>query len=186
MIPLQSTKEQRTVVTSRDVHARLVPAGTHITIPKNSFVNLRQALGGSYTVTINGNMARIDGTDADALGMQPLELTFPPPEPDGSVRMDDVWNALRTVYDPEIPVNIVELGLVYDCALVRRDDLNVVQIRMTLTAPNCGMGPVLVGDVEIRVGKVPNVDRVEVALVFDPPWSRDMMSEAAQLELGLF
>lgn len=178
--------EQRTVVTSRDVHARLVPAGTHITIPKNSFVNLRQALGGTYTVTINGNMARIDGTDADAIGMEPLELTFDPPEPDGSVRMDDVWTALRTVYDPEIPVNIVELGLVYDVAVIARDGRNVVQIRMTLTAPNCGMGPVLVGDVEIRVGKVPNVDQVEVALVFDPPWSRDMMSEEAQLELGLF
>lgn len=178
--------EQRTVVTSRDVMARLVPSGTLITIPRNSFVNLRQALGGTYTVTVNGNMARIDGTDADAIGMAPMELSFADAEADGSVRIDDVRKALASVYDPEIPVNILELGLVYDYAVINRDNQNIVQIRMTLTAPNCGMGPVLVGDVEYRVGKVPNVDRVEVALVFDPPWSRDMMSEEAQLELGLF
>ena len=178
--------EQRTVVTSRDVSARLVPAGTHITIPKNSFVNLRQALGGTFTVTINGNMARIDGTDADAIGQQPLELSFNAPEQDGSVRIDDVWQALHTIYDPEIPVNIVDLGLVYGCDIIQRDGRNIVQVRMTLTAPNCGMGPVLVGDVEYRTARVPNVDAVEVALVFDPPWSRDMMSEEAQLELGMF
>ena len=178
--------EQRTVVTSRDVPARLVPAGTHIMIPKNSFVNLRQALGGTFTVTLNGNMARIDGTDADAIGQQPLELSFMPGETDGRARVDDVWAALKTIYDPEIPVNIVDLGLVYGCDIIRRDEKNVVQIRMTLTAPNCGMGPVLVGDVEYRCALVPNVDAVEVALLFDPPWSRDMMSEEAQLELGMF
>ena len=178
--------EQRTVVTSRDVHARLVPAGTHITIPKNSFVNLRQALGGTFTVTVNGNMARIDGTDADAIGQQPLTLTFAPPEVDGSVREEDVWHTLKTVYDPEIPVNIVDLGLIYGCDIIQRDSEQVVQVRMTLTAPTCGMGPVLVGDVEYRLARVPNVDKVEVALLFDPPWSRDMMSEEAQLELGMF
>ncbi len=178
--------EQRTVVTSRAVDARLVPAGTRITIPANSFVNLRQALGGTFTVTINGNMARIDGTDADAIGQQPLELNFAAPQADGSVREEDVWYTLKTIYDPEIPVNIVDLGLVYGCDIVRRDNSNVVQVRMTLTAPNCGMGPVLVGDVEYRLAKVPNVDRVEVALLFDPPWSREMMSEEAQLELGMF
>lgn len=178
--------EQRTVVTSRDVAARLVPVGTRITIPKNSFVNLRQALGGSYTVTVNGNMARIDGTDADAIGQQPLNLTFPAPEADGSVREADLWYALKTVYDPEIPVNIVDLGLVYGCDLIQREGEKVAQVRMTLTAPNCGMGPVLVGDVEDRLAKVPNVDKVEVELLFDPPWSRDMMTEEAQLELGMF
>ncbi|MBF1800359.1 putative Fe-S cluster assembly protein SufT [Alloalcanivorax profundimaris] len=181
-----TTNEQRTVVVSRDVPARLVPDGTRITVHKNSFVNLRQALGGTYTVTINGNMARIDGTDADAIGQTPLELNFEPPAEDGTVRDDDLWTVLATIYDPEIPVNIVDLGLVYGCDVIRRDELNVVQVRMTLTAPNCGMGPVLVGDVEDRLAKVPNVDTVEVALVFDPPWSRDMMTEEAQLELGLF
>jgi probable FeS assembly SUF system protein SufT len=93
---------------------------------------------------------------------------------------------LHTIFDPEIPVNIVELGLVYGCDVIRRDNRNVVQVRMTLTAPTCGMGPVLIGDVEYRLGRVPNVDLVEVELVFDPPWSRDMMTEEAQLELGLF
>lgn len=178
--------EQRTVVVQRDVPARLVPVGTRITIKKDSFVNLRQALGGSYTVTINGNMARIDGTDADAIGQHPLTLNFAPAEPDGSVRQDDLDYVLKSVFDPEIPVNIVDLGLVYGCDVIRRDDQNVVQVRMTLTAPNCGMGPVLVGDVEDRLAKVPNVDAVEVALLFDPPWSREMMSEEAQLELGMF
>lgn len=178
--------EQRTVVVSRDVPARLVPDGTRITIHKNSFVNLRQALGGTYTVTLNGNMARIDGTDADAIGQAPLELDFDPPEADGSVREADLNTALGTIFDPEIPVNILDLGLVYGCDVIRREEKNVVQVRMTLTAPNCGMGPVLVGDVEDRLAKVPNVDEVEVALLFDPPWSRDMMTEEAQLELGLF
>ena len=181
-----ASTEQRTVVVSRDVPARLVPDGTRITIHKNSFVNLRQALGGTYTVTLNGNMARIDGTAADAIGQAPLELDFDPPEADGSVREADLNTALGTIFDPEIPVNILDLGLVYGCDVIRREDKNVVQVRMTLTAPNCGMGPVLVGDVEDRLAKVPNVDEVEVALLFDPPWSRDMMTEEAQLELGLF
>lgn len=178
--------DQRTVVTSRDVHARLVPAGTHITIPKNSFVNLRQALGGTYTVTINGNMARIDGTDADAIGQEALKLEFEPANADGSVRTDDLWYALKTIFDPEIPVNLVDLGLIYDCQVKEENGEHIAHVTMTLTAPNCGMGPVLVGDVEHRLGKAPNVDKVEVELVFDPPWSRDMMTEEAQLELGMF
>ena len=188
---MNASSDQHTVVVNRDVPARLVPDGTRITIHKDTFVNLRQALGGTYTVTINGNMARIDGTDADAIGQTPLELNFDAPSDDGSVREDDLWNTLATIYDPEIPVNIVDLGLVYGCDLIQRtldsgETQRVVQVRMTLTAPNCGMGPVLVGDVEDRLAKVPNVDKVEVALVFDPPWSRDMMTEEAQLELGLF
>ena len=179
-------QEQRTVVVSRDVAARRVPSGEQVTIPQNSFVNLRQALGGTFTVTWNGNMLRIDGTDADAINMQPLELTFDPPEADGSVRMSDVDRTLDTIFDPEIPVSIQSLGLVYGVDLLQRDGQNVVQVRMTLTAPTCGMGPVLVSDVEYRVARVPNVDKVEVALVFDPPWSRDMISEEAQVELGIF
>ncbi|PKM22497.1 MAG: putative Fe-S cluster assembly protein SufT [Gammaproteobacteria bacterium HGW-Gammaproteobacteria-14] len=178
--------EQRTVVTHRDVAARLVPAGTPITIHKNTFVNIRQALGGTWTVTINGNMARIDGTDGDAIGMQPLSLDFAPGEADGSVRRSDIDKVLATIFDPEIPVNIVDLGLVYGCDVIERDGANVVQLKMTLTAPTCGMGPVLISDVEYRLALVPNVHKVEVELVFDPPWSRDMMSDEAQLELGLF
>ena len=129
----------------------------------------------------NGNMARIDPDDADALGFEPETLELPPPA-DGRVAEEQVWQALATVYDPEIPVNIVALGLVYSC-VVRGHD---VYMDITLTAPGCGMGPVLVQDVERRVGKVPHVAAVHVNLVFDPPWQRDMMSEEAQLELGLY
>ena len=158
MFETNKSQEQRTVIVQRDVPARKVPDGTRITIPKNSFVNLRQALGGTYTVTINGNMARIDGTDADAIGQEPLELNFAPANEDGSVRQDDLDNTLQTIFDPEIPVSIKELGLVYGCDVIQRDGQNVVQIRMTLTAPNCGMGPVLVGDVEDRLHQSPPLE----------------------------
>lgn len=173
--------ERRMVVVRRDCPARLVPSGTRITIPRDTFVSLTQDLGGNYTVNVGGNLARVDGTDADALGLEAIELGFPPP-PSDAVDPDQVWQALASIYDPEIPVNIVELGLIYDCHIEGR----AVAIQMTLTAPGCGMGPVLVDDIKYRVGKVPNVERVEVELVFDPPWSRERMSEAAQLELGIF
>lgn len=178
--------EQQTIVTNRNVIARLVPSGTVTEIPKGSFVNIVQALGGNYTVTFNGNMMRIDGFDADAIDQEAIDLHFGEPDPNGDVREEDVIDALRTIYDPEIPVNIVDLGLIYNCDLVKAGDENIIQIRMTLTAPTCGMGPVIVGDVEYRISKVPNVDKVEVDLVFDPPWTRDNLSEEAQLELGLF
>jgi len=145
-------------------------------------VTLTQQLGGTYTVVVNGNMARVDGRDADALGFEAEVLRFEP-RPDGKVDADQVHAAMASVYDPEIPVSIVELGLIYAC---RVTDDGAVTIDMTLTAAGCGMGPVLVQDVKERVGQVPNVTRVDVNLVFDPPWSRDMMSEEAQLELGLF
>ncbi len=177
--------EQQTIVTTRDIIARLVPSGTKVNVPKGSFVNLRQALGGSYTVTINGNMVRIDGTDADAIGQETLDFHFDPPKEDGTVRMDEVWEVLHTIFDPEIPVNVVSLGLVYACDCIKRDGENVIQIRMTLTAPTCGMGEVITGDIEDRVVKVPNVDKVEVEIVFDPPWTYDSMDEEAQIELGL-
>lgn len=173
--------ERRMVVVQRDCPARLVPTGTRITIPRDTFVGITQALGGSYTVNVGGNLARVDGTDADALGLEAVEFSFAPTDSD---RVDEahVWEALRSIYDPEIPVNIVDLGLIYSCTVSG----DRVDIAMTLTAPGCGMGPVLVDDVKYRVGKVPNVKHVEVQLVFDPPWSRARMSEAAQLELGVY
>jgi len=177
--------ERRIVVTERDTPARLVPVGTLVTIPKGTFVTLTQSLGGTYTVVWNGNMARIDGTDGDALGFE-AETFHYAPNADGSVNVADVHAALSTIYDPEIPVNIVDLGLVYACGIDSTDGRQTVNIRMTLTAPGCGMGPVLVEEVKLRLAEVPNVDAVNVELVFDPPWSRDMMSEEAQLELGLF
>lgn len=176
------TMEKRMIVTTRDCSARLVPTGDPITIPEGTFVALTQNLGGTYTVTVDGNMARVDSRDADALGFEPERLRFEPPA-DGRVDTDQIRQALATVYDPEIPVNIVDLGLIYDCE-VKND--GAVFITMTLTAPGCGMGPVLVQDITSRVSEVPFVTSVNVELVFDPPWSRDMMSEEAQLELGLF
>ncbi len=171
------------VVAEQDVPARLVPVGTKITIPAGSFVTLTQALGGNYTVVHNGNMARVDGTDAGALGLQAETLEFP--EADGdTIREEDIWMALRTIYDPEIPVNLVDLGLIYSVKINKAEQSVVVD--MTLTAPACGMGPVLVSDVKYRTAMVPNVKDVKVELVFDPPWSRDMMSEEAQLETGMF
>jgi probable FeS assembly SUF system protein SufT len=174
--------ERRIVPLFRDCPARLVPTGDPITIRDGTFVTLTQNLGGTYTVVVNGNMARIDGADADALGLQPEVLRFDPPA-DGRVDPQQVHTALTSVYDPEIPVNIVDLGLIYGCEV---DEGGRVNVTMTLTAPGCGMGPVLVEDVKSRVALVPNVSAVDVDLVFDPPWSRDMMTEEAQLELGLF
>ena len=173
--------ERRLVPVRRTVEARLVPTGTPISIPEGTFVTLTQMLGGTYTVVHEGNMARIEEEDADALGFEPQPLVFETPS-DGLVSECQVWEALRSVHDPEIPVNIVDLGLIYDCTI----DGGNVAIRMTLTAPGCGMGPVLVQDVERRVGRVPLVETVDVELVFDPPWSRERMTEEAQLELGLF
>ena len=175
--------ERRMVVAHEDCPARLVPVGTKIIIPSGSFVTLTQALGGNYTVVHNGNMARVDGTDAAALGLEPEVLTFDPS--DGElIRESDIWQALETIYDPEIPVNLVALGLIYKVNIDQAT--KSVSIDMTLTAPACGMGPVLVSDVKYRSALVPNVKSVTVELVFDPPWAREMMSEEAQLETGMF
>ncbi len=171
------------VVAQADCPARRVPDGTPLTIPKDTFVTITQALGGNYTVTYNGQMVRVDGTDAARLGLEPELLSFPEPT-DDQIHEDQVWEALRTVYDPEIPVDLVNLGLIY--AVSVDQEHRRVDIRMTLTAPACGMGPVLVGDVEYRVRRVPNVEAVKVDLVFDPAWSREMMSEEAQLATGMF
>ena len=171
------------VVTTRDCPARLVPVGTPVTIPRDTFVTITQSLGGSYTVILNGNMARVDGTDADALGLAPIELDFVPPA-DGRVAEEQVMQALKTVFDPEIPVDIVELGLVYGVTIDQA--AGRVRISMTLTAPGCGMGPVLVSDVKYRVARVPHVRDVDVDLVFDPPWSRERMSDEARLATGMF
>lgn len=173
--------EKRMVVAQRDCPARQVPSGIPTQIPAGSFVTINQALGGNYTITHNGNMMRVDGTDADALGLETTTIEFSD-NGDGNVHKEQIEQALRTIFDPEIPINLLDLGLIYNIDV----DQQAVKIQMTLTAPTCGMGPVLISDVKYRVAKVPNVASVEVELVFDPPWSRDMMSEEAQLEAGLF
>ncbi len=175
--------ERRMVVALEDCPARRVPDGTPLTIPKDTFVTITQSLGGNYTLTYHGQMVRVDGTDADKLGLESETLEFPAPV-DDNIAEDQVWYALGTVYDPEIPVDLVNLGLIYSVKI--NQESKQVDIQMTLTAPACGMGPVLVGDVEYRVRKVPNVKSVKVELVFDPPWARHMMSEEAQLATGMF
>lgn len=175
--------ERRMVVAQADCPARRVPDGTPLTIPEGTFVTITQALGGNYTLTYHGQMVRVDGTDAHLLGLESETISFPEPIDDQIIE-EQVWQALGTVFDPEIPVDLVNLGLIYS---VRVDQAaKQVGIQMTLTAPACGMGPVLVGDVEYRVRKVPNVKTVKVELVFDPPWQRHMMSEEAQLQTGMF
>ncbi len=178
-----SAAEKTVLTTRRECPGRLVPVGDKVSIPAHSFVTLTQALGGNYTVVYNGNMIRVDGTDADALGLEPLRLNFEAPA-DGQIDEQQVWEALHTVFDPEVPVDLVNLGLIY--ALDIEQDSGRVAISMTLTAPGCGMGPVLVGDVQQRVEQVPHVQQVDVDLVFDPPWNREMMSEEARLETGMF
>lgn len=179
--------EREVVVTKRDVDARIVPAGTEISIAKDTFVTITQSLGGTFTVSVNGNLARIEGRDADALG-KTVEFEEVEAPADGSVSDEQVWAALRQVYDPEIPVNIVELGLIYNVA-VKPSETTAGKydafIQMTLTAPGCGMGPVIVDDVHRYVERVPNLGRVDVDLVFDPPWNNEMLSDEAKLELGL-
>jgi len=171
------------VVTQRDCPARRVPSGEALMIPAGEFLRVNQALGGNYTVTWQGNMLRIDGTDAEAIGCQAESLEFED-HGDDNIHEDQIWQALNTVYDPEIPISIVSLGLIYKVEIDQAS--GQVTIQMTLTAPGCGMGPVLVSDVKYRVGKVPKVKKVAVDLVFDPPWSKEMMTEEAQLEAGLF
>ena len=175
--------QQTLVDTKRECPARRVPSGELLIIPAGQFLTINQSLGGNFTVTWQGNMYRIDGTDADAIGQTAELIEF---EDDGSGQISEqqVYQALDSIFDPEIPISLVELGLIYKVEIDQESQL--VQIDMTLTAPGCGMGPVLVGDVEYRVAKVPNVGSVKVELVFDPPWSKEMMTEEAQLEAGLF
>jgi probable FeS assembly SUF system protein SufT len=177
------------IILKRNCEAVLIPAGTKVTLQAGEPVVITQALGGSYTVVINGNMARIEARDADAIGQAPAPgAATETPVPADAAKVDDeqVFAQLRTCYDPEIPVNIVDLGLVYDIQILPLPaGGNRVEIKMTLTAPGCGMGPVLQQDVETKVSGIPGVKEAAVFLVWDPPWNRDMLSEAAKLQLGM-
>ncbi len=177
------------VTVSRDCNAILIPDGTQFEIPEGSIVFITQALGGNYTVNLNGNLAQIGAPDADALGFEVPENALIKEDailPDGSFNEDLVWAQMRTCYDPEIPINVVELGLIYGCEITRMDDGDhQVDIVMTLTAPGCGMGEFLAADVRSKIAAIPTVKDVNVELAFDPPWSMEMMSEAARLEAGM-
>jgi len=170
----------------RDCQVVLVPQGDEVTLPAGSIGYITQALGGSYTVFVEGNLFRVAGRDADAIGKEPPEpLELPAGASDDEVEKL-VWKQLRTCFDPEIPINVVDLGLVYEANVRHREDgQREVEVRMTLTAPGCGMGDILVDDVRSKLELIPTVVEADVELVFDPPWNRNMMSEAARLETGM-
>ncbi|NCF61364.1 MAG: putative Fe-S cluster assembly protein SufT [Gammaproteobacteria bacterium] len=171
----------------RDCGVVMIPQGDEVTIPAGTVGYITQALGGSFTVFVDGNLFRVAGIDADAIGKEPV---MPPSLPENATE-DDVerliWDQMKTVYDPEIPVNIVDLGLIYRCEMTKDDHGGrIIDVEMTLTAPGCGMGDILVDDVRSKLELVPTVERVNVELTFEPPWNHHMMSEVARLETGMF
>lgn len=168
----------------REVEATLIPSGVKVTLQAGSQVYVTQALGNSYTLYVNGNLVRVAGKDGDALGLVVLEQADIN-QAQGSVE-EKIWLQLKTCFDPEIPVNIVDLGLVYECNILPLGKQDVsVEIKMTLTAVGCGMGPVLVAEVEEKIRQIEHVTDVKVELVFDPPWDKSKMSDEAKLQLGL-
>jgi probable FeS assembly SUF system protein SufT len=170
----------------RDVTAVIIPIGESLTLKAGTPGFITQSLGGSFTVYVEGNLFHIAGTDADALGKEPEP---PPAIPDNATDKeieDVIWSQLKTCYDPEIPVNIVDLGLIYRCEVTQLPDgQRSVVVDMTLTAPGCGMGDILVQDAQEKIAAVPTVADVRVELVFDPPWNQGMMSDEARLQTGL-
>jgi probable FeS assembly SUF system protein SufT len=170
----------------RDCEAIEIPSGTQRTLASGTVVRIMQKLGGSYTVTAasTGQMLRISDQDADALGLAPAAPQSPTASSEFSEQM--VWDQLKTVYDPEIPVNLVDLGLIYSCEITPLSSgEHKIDVKMTMTAPGCGMGNVLKADVERKLARLPGVKEVHVEIVFDPPWNQSRMSEAARLQLGL-
>lgn len=172
---------------TRDCAAIRIPSGEQITLSAGTPVFITQALGGSYTVATDQGLARIAASDADALGIEAAAGEAAAPiRTDIRVEEKQVWDQLRTCYDPEIPVNIVDLGLVYDCALEQPEGHAAkVQVKMTLTAPGCGMGPVIAQEAEQKIRSLPGVAEAEVVLVWDPPWNQAMISEVGKMKLGL-
>jgi probable FeS assembly SUF system protein SufT len=173
------------ITLNRECEVVQIPSGARGTLPAGTPVRIMQSLSGSYTVSTDlGYMCRIDGKDADALGLSNAEASKPAPEGIFSEQM--VWDQLKTVYDPEIPVNIVDLGLIYSCVVASRDEGgNKIHVKMSMTAPGCGMGDVLKADVRGKLSRLPEVKEVQVDVVFEPAWHMGLMSEAAKLQLGL-
>jgi probable FeS assembly SUF system protein SufT len=170
----------------RDCAAVMVPSGEFVTLPAGQSGYITQALGGSFTVYVEGNLFRIRNEDADALGKEPVPLPELPADATDADVEKLVWSQLRTCFDPEIPINIVDLGLVYECEITKRDDgQRKVDVTMTLTAPGCGMGDILVEDVRTKLELIPTVAEADVELTFEPAWNHSMMSEAARLETGM-
>jgi probable FeS assembly SUF system protein SufT len=176
------------VTFSRNAEAIMIPSGERVLVPKGAQATITQSLGGTFTlITDRGLMVRVSGREVEAIGKEPTDVVeVKAEELTPEVLESMVWEQLKTCYDPEIPVNIVDLGLVYLCELNEAEDgRKDVKIKMTLTAPGCGMGPVLAGDVKQKVESLPGVRVAEVEVVFDPVWDRSMMSDAAKLQLGM-
>lgn len=173
---------------SREVNAVQIPSGDSMTLPAGTAVFITQRLGGTYTVATSQGLARISSQDSDALGVDAEEEKKKQAD---AVRLKDapleeqVWAQLKGVYDPEIPVDIVNLGLVYDCAIEQIDDKKVVQVKMTLTAPGCGMGPVIAADAQAKILTIDDIDEANVELVWDPAWNQDMITEEGKMKLGM-
>ena len=172
----------------RDCDSTLIQSGDKITLIKGTLVSITQALGGDYTLYVNGNLVKLSGQDADAIGKKIKEdVSNANQINNGEYSEELVWEQLKTCYDPEIPVNIVDLGLIYDLSKKgnKKDGYNL-KIKMTLTAPGCGMGPSIAQDVESKVMSLPGIKDILVEIVWDPVWDRSMMSEDAKLKLGMF
>lgn len=175
---------------SRECEAILIPSGAKATLPAGTQGVVTQTLGGSYTIATYQGLARIAEKDLDALGLEKPNASEPAPQANGAsegpVDEKKVWDQLKQCYDPEIPVNIVDLGLVYDCKLIDRPEGGTkVEVKMTLTAPGCGMGPAIAHDAQSKILTIDGVDEADVQLVWDPPWNQNMISEAGRMKLGM-
>ncbi|MBV9912341.1 MAG: putative Fe-S cluster assembly protein SufT [Sinobacteraceae bacterium] len=179
--------ENEPFVVNREVPAVIVPAGVEVKLKPGQAGYITQALGGNFTVYIEGNLFRIAGENADAIGKEAAKAPELPPNATEEDVKQLAWDQMRSCFDPEIPINIVDLGLVYDCVVTpNADGTRNIDITMTLTAPGCGMGEVLVEDVKDKVQRIPTIQQARVELTFDPPWDQSMMSEAARLQTGMF
>jgi len=175
------------ITLSRDCEATLIPFGNAFTLKKGDEVKITQALGGSYTIMARGSLFRIESKDADAIGKKIIEISDDKNKITGYALEKEVWDVLKTCYDPEIPVNMVDLGLIYSCELKNEKQGGTnIEIKMTLTAPGCGMGPMLVDEVKAKLNGVKNVKEVNIELVWEPQWTQDMISEAARLDMGMY
>ena len=177
--------DHREISLTRDCDAIQIPSGNPIVLPEGMNVIITQSLGGTYTVDTPGGLARVELKDGDALGLDALAPSEPPKKHEGTAE-EAVWMQLKTVFDPEIPVNVVDLGLIYDCRVNTSEVGGTsVLVRMTLTAPGCGMGPAIAADARQKILEIEGVDDAEVELVWDPPWNQSMISEEGRMKLGL-
>ena len=174
------------IILKRDCDAIQIPSGTTLVLPAGTQVIVTQSLGGTFTVATPGGLARIDQKDIDALGIEPtVENTPTKTAPEGTLE-EAVWNQLKTVFDPEIPVNVVDLGLIYDCTIITAENgQKKAAVKMTLTAPGCGMGPTIAADARSKILTIEGIDEAEVELVWDPAWNQNMISEAGRMKLGM-